>query len=172
MFICLDLQTLMLNVNFVILKKKQLKKEMLNCFCQCTKGFWRKIENYFTLQTNHELHLDAKDVLFYYEDNSKDIQYIVNLIVLFHVSSFTFMKPSSPNLLLLLLSFILIFQKNVESVETNTNPNKTVRILQELFKDLQMPCLKVSPFMFYLNVIKSLHHKLLCLECNLRLHSI
>ena len=64
--------------------------------CQFSQVFWKKMENYITLQSNLLINLKAKDVLLYY--NEKKIQHLTNLIILiakFHILNSPKAAPSS-----------------------------------------------------------------------------
>ena len=56
--------------------------------CQYTLGFWRKIEDFLNIQTNHSIKLEANDVILYHENKNKKNHQSVNLFILlgnFHI---------------------------------------------------------------------------------------
>merc|ERR1712131_17668 len=104
--------------------------------CQYTAGFWRKIEDYFKLKTKMSLHLGAKDILFYFENESSNIRFIVNLIILiakFHIHKAKFSK-SLPSF----VKFQIEFKKYCETIEKIENKKclYSINVINELITNV------------------------------------
>ena len=104
--------------------------------CQYTMVFWKKVENYLNIQQNHEIKLEAKDVIFNYDNKNKTLHKIVNFLILkgkFHIHKAKFSK-SRPAF----AHFRIEFRKFFESIQI-INKKKFIYIvdlLQEFFKEV------------------------------------